>query len=100
MDCFLEFFDRFRVENPLLVESIAAGYKICHPDALDDISVISVLAYGDGHYLSQKQDTSFTPATGPSLRNPSCIKQNLAPTPLRDAINIVYESVDGKQVTI
>lgn len=53
MDSFLEFLDRFRGENPLLVEAIAAGYKICHPDALDDISVISVLAYGDGHYLSQ-----------------------------------------------
>lgn len=30
MDCFLEFLDRFRGENPLLVEAIAAGYKICH----------------------------------------------------------------------
>lgn len=36
MDYFLEFLDRFRGENPLLVEAIAAGYKIKNGKELEN----------------------------------------------------------------
>lgn len=101
MDSFLEFLDRFRGENPLLVESIASGYKICHPEYLNGISLEHGLFYGDARDLSQNTVPTTTLASiGTSLRNPTPEIGSLTRISNGGRINIVYESVDGKQVTI
>ena len=98
MDYFLEFLDRFWGENPLLIEAIAAGYKICHPEYLDSISLEHGLVYGDARDLSQNTVPTTTLASiGTSLRNPSPETGSLTRISNGGRINIVYENATGKE---
>lgn len=102
MDHFLGYFlPRLAERVPecaTIVEAIAEGYKICHPDELDGKSLRHGLVYGDARDLSPNTVPTPTLASiGTSLRNPSPVTGSLTRISNRGTTNIVYENVTGKE---
>lgn len=102
MDQFLDYFlpklAKIVPEQSALIESIAAGYKICHPDELDGNSLRHGLVYADARDLSPyTAPTSTLDAHGTSLRNPSPETGSLTRISNCGKPNIVYENITGKE---